>query len=294
VRTKTYGGYESIVRVRVNPRIGGVRLSKVTPVVLQQLYTYLLESGLSTRSVNHTHRVLHKAFGQAMKWGIIPRNPCDATDPPRPKTTEMQTLTSDQVNTLLEGTAGELNQALYLLAVSSGLRLGELLGLRWSDVDFDGKRLFVRRALQQTRGGLEFVEPKTAKSRRAVMLSTSAIAGLKEHRRQQVEERLSLGRAWNDQDLVFPNTIGEPSDPGTASTHFQAVLKRLGLPKIRFHDMRHTCASLLLQAGTHPKIVQEMLGHSTITLTMDTYSHSIPSTHTEAADTMENILSRAQ
>jgi integrase len=291
VRTKTFDNYESIIRVRINPRIGGVKMSKLTPAVLQQLYTDLTESGLSARSVHNTHRVLHKAFSQALRWGLIPRNPCEAVDPPRPKQTEMQTLTSAQVSVLLNGTASQRNHALYLLAVTSGLRLGELLGLRWSDIDFDGKRLFVRRSLQRTRQGLEFVPPKTDKSRRTVMLTTSAITGLKEHRKRQNEQRLSLGPAWNDDDLVFPNTIGEPSDPSAASTHFQQVLKRIDLPKIRSHDLRHTAASLLLQAGTHPKIVQEMLGHSTITLTMDTYSHSIPSMHAEAADTMESIVS---
>jgi integrase len=291
VRQKTYDNYESIVRTRINPRIGGTKLSKVMPAVLQGLYTDLSESGLSARSIHNTHRVLHKAFETALRWGLIPRNPCDAVDPPRPKQAEMKTLTSEQVSVLLAGSKDDRNHALYLLAVTTGMRAGELLGLTWADIDFDGKRLFVRRSLQQTSQGLEFVPPKTDKSRRTVMLTTSAITGLKEHRKRQNTERLSLGPAWNDQGLVFPNEIGEPKDPGAMSGQFQKVLKRLGLPKIRFHDCRHTAASLLLRAGTHPKIVQELLGHSTITLTLDTYSHSIPSMHSEAADTMESIVS---
>jgi integrase len=294
VRAKTYVNYESIVRVRIVPRVGGVKLSKVNPAILQQLYSDLLESGLAAQSVRNTHRVLHKAFEQALRWGLIARNPVDATDPPRPKATEMQTLTSQQVGILLDCTADDRNHALYLLAVTTGMRLGELLGLRWADIDFDGKRLFVRRSLQQVQRQLIFVPPKTEKSRRTVMLTDSAINGPKELRRRQNTERLALGPAWIDDDLVFPNTVGEPSDPGAASTHFQQVLKRIELPKIRFHDLRHTAASLLLQAGTHPKVVQEMLGHSTITLTLDTYSHSIPSMHGEAADTMEAIISKAQ
>lgn len=294
VRQKTFDNYESILFHRVIPRIGGTKLSKVTPALLQQLYTDLSETGLSNRSVHNTHRVLHRAFGQAVKWGLIQRNPCVATDPPRPKRTEMKTLTREQVATLLDGSSDERNHAIYLLAVTTGLRRGELLGLRWSDIDLEGRRLFVRRALQQTRNGLEFVEPKTSMSRRTVMLAPDTVTGLREHRRHQAEERLSLGPAWSDNELVFPNSIGHPSDPGAVSNGFQKLLKRLDLPRIRFHDLRHTCASLLLQAGTHPKIVQEMLGHSTITLTLDTYSHSIPTMHTEAADTMQSIISRAQ
>jgi integrase len=294
VRQKTYEGYESIVRVRVVPRIGGVKLSRVTPAILQELYTELSESGLSARSVNHTHRALHRAFETALRWGLIPRNPCDATDPPRPRNAEMKTLTRDEVSTLLTGTATDRDHAIYLVAVTSGLRLGEILGLRWSDIDFEGKRLFVRRTLQRTQRQLRFESPKTAKSRRTVMLTPDAIVGLREHRRRQAAERLSLGPAWSDQDLVFPNTIGEPIDPTTVSRRFKAHLATLELPRIRFHDLRHTCATLLLSAGTHPKIVSEMLGHSTIVLTLDTYSHVIPTMHSEAAETMQSILSGTQ
>jgi integrase len=290
VRPRTYEGYESIVRIRVIPRIGRLTLNKVTPAVLQRLYTDLAEAGLSARSIHNTHRVLHKAFKQAMRWGLIPRNPTEAVDPPRPQQTEMKTLSVADVNRLFEGTRDHRLHALFVLAVSTGMRLGELLGLKWVDIDEDKRRLFVRRSVQRTRDGLVFVPPKTAKSRRTVILTSTALAALKDHRRKQAEERLRLGAAWEDQGLVFPNVTGGPQDPGTMSARFREVLSRLDISRIRFHDLRHTAASLLLSAGTHPKVVSEMLGHSTIVLTLDTYSHVIPTMHAEAAETMERLL----
>jgi integrase len=292
VRPRTYEGYESIVRVRVIPRIGRQSLNKVTPAVLQRLYSDLARAGLSARSIHHTHRVLHKAFKQAMRWGLIPRNPTEAVDSPRAQQAEMKTLTIEEVNCLLDGTREHRLHALYVVAVSTGMRLGELLALKWDDIDEPNRRLFVRRSVQRTRGGLVFVPPKTAKSRRTVILTSMALDALKEHRRRQAEERLRIGPEWEDQGLVFPNVTGGPQDPGTMSTRFKDVLVRLGLSRVRFHDLRHTAASLLLSAGTHPKVVSEMLGHATIVLTLDTYSHVIPAMHSHAAETMDRLLGR--
>lgn len=290
VRRRTYDNYESMVRVRLVPHIGGIKLRKLNPASIQKMYTDLSESGLSPRSVHHTHRALHKAMKHALRQGMIARNPCEAVDPPRAQGSEMKTLSSEQVGILLSGTEGQRFHALYVLAVTSGLRMGELLGLRWSDVEFDNRRLMVRRSLQKTKDGFAFVEPKTAKSRRTVMLTDRALSALRTHRQHQLEDRLALGPAWEDQDLVFTSEIGGPMDPGNCAAIFKRALRRLELPDIRFHDLRHTCASLLLSAGTHPKVVSEMLGHSTIVLTLDTYSHVIPVMHSEAAETMERIL----
>jgi integrase len=290
VRQRTYENYESMVRVRLVPHIGGVKLRKLNPAIIQKMYTDLSDSGLSARSVHHTHRALHKAMKHALRQGMIARNPCEAVDPPRAQGSEMKTLSGSEVGVLLSGTEGERFHTLYVLAITSGLRMGELLGLRWSDVEFEKRRLFVRRSLQKAKGGFMFVEPKTAKSRRTVMLTDRALTALKTHRQHQIEDRLALGPSWNDQDLVFTSEIGGPMDPGNCAAIFKKALRRLELPDIRFHDLRHTCATLLLSAGTHPKIVSEMLGHSTIVLTLDTYSHVIPVMHSEAAETMERIL----
>ncbi len=291
VKTKTYEGYESIVRVRVVPRIGRTTLSKVTPLDLQVLYADLQRDGLSSRSAHHTHRVLHRAFGQAVRWNLIPRNPCDGVTPPKPKRSEMRVLSQAQVGAFLDATRDHPAHALYVLAVTTGMRQGELLGLRWEDVDLDATRLVVRRALQrQNEAGLVFVEPKTSRSRRTIVLSQRAVAALRRHRTRQLEQRLLVGSDWQDQDLVFCNQVGGPLDPSWQRQTFYDALRLADLPTIRFHDLRHTAATLLLVRGVHFKVVSEMLGHATVTLTLDTYSHLVPVLHAQAAAAMDELL----
>ncbi len=291
VKAKAYEGYESIVRVRVVPRIGRRRLSNLTPLDLQSLYSDLQASGLTNRSTHHTHRVLHRAFTMAVRWGLLARNPCDGLTPPRPERTQMRVLTREQVATLLEATSRHPQHALYVLAVTTGMRQGELLGLRWADVDFEAGRLFVRQCLQRQRGkGLVFIEPKTARSRRTIILSRYAVAALREHRTHQLATRLALGPEWQDQDLVFCNPTGGPVDPSWQVAVFKTALREAELPVIRFHDLRHTAATLLLAEGVHPKVVSEMLGHATITLTLDTYSHLVPVLHAQAAAAMDALF----
>ena len=291
VKVKTYEGYEGIVRVRVVPRLGRVPLARLTPLDLQGLYADLEAAGLSRRSVHHTHRALHRAFGQAVRWGLLARNPCDGATPPQPARPEMRVLDQGQVAVLLDATRDHPAHALYVLAVTTGMRIGELLGLRWDDVDLGGSRLVVRRALQrQNQAGLVFVEPKTGRSRRAIVLSQRTVAALRQQRARQLERRLVAGEAWRDQGLVFSNTVGGPADPSWQRAVFYEALRGAGLPAIRFHDLRHTAATLLLAQGVHPKVVSEMLGHATITLTLDTYSHLVPVLHAQAATTMDLLL----
>lgn len=291
VKARTWEGYESIVRVRIVPRIGQVKVSEVTPALLQGLYSDLADTGLSAHSIRRTHAVLHRAFSQAMRWGEMVRNPCDAVDQPRAGRKEMPTLSADQVGLLLTSTASDRYHAVYALAVTTGMRLGEILGLKWSDVELDAGRLSIRRSLQRQRvGGLTFTEPKTAKSRRTVELSRTALAALREHRTRQLRERLAMGAVWQDFDLVFTNAIGGALDPGGVSTAFQVALSSAGLPKVRFHDLRHTAATLCLQAGVHIKLVSEMLGHSSVVITMDTYSHVVPTMHSAAPRAIDELL----
>ncbi|CCF83358.1 tyrosine-type recombinase/integrase [Nitrolancea hollandica] len=294
VKVKTYEGYESIVRIRVVPRIGRRQLAKVTALDLQQLYSDLQAAGLSARSVHHTHRVFHRAFVQAVRWDLIPRNPCDGVTPPRPNRSEMHVLAREQVSALLAATTDTQHRALYTLAVTTGMRAGELYGLRWGDIDLAAGRLSVRRALQRQRGnGLVFITPKTARSRRTIILSKWAVSALREHRTRQLEQRLAAGPLWQDDDLVFCEATGGPLSPSWQTKIFQEALARAGLPRIRFHDLRHTAATLLLARGTHPKVVSEMLGHATITLTLDTYSHLVPVLHEQAAATMDSLFGAA-
>jgi len=291
VKVKTYEGYESIVRVRVVPRLGRVPLARLTPLDLQGLYVGLEEAGLSRRSVHHTHRALHRAFGQAVRWGLLPRNPCDGATPPQPKRPEMRVLDQEQVAALLDATRDHPAHALYVLAITTGMRIGELLGLRWGDADLGASKLAVRRALQRQNGaGLVFVEPKTGRSRRSIVLGQRAVLALRQHRARQLERRLVAGEAWRDQGLIFCNATGGPADPSWQRAVFYEALKGAGPPPIRFHDLRHTAATLLLTEGVHPKVVSEMLGHATITLTLDTYSHLLPVMHAQAAATMDALF----
>jgi integrase len=204
----------------------------------------------------------------------------------------MKVLTPEQVRAFLAATADHPSRALYVLAITTGMRAGELLGLQWSDIDFDAGRLSVRRALQQQNGGkgLVFVTPKTTKSRRAIELSQNALDAVRLHRDRQAFQRRKAGDEWRDHDLVFAGPTGRPIDPSWSRQTFYAALDAAGLPRVRFHDLRHTAATLALLRGAHPKVVSEMLGHATVGLTLDTYSHLLPTMHRTVATLMDAVL----
>jgi len=208
----------------------------------------------------------------------------------------VQALSPDQARAFLDTSRGDRLEALYLVAITTGLRQGELLGLRWSDIDLEAGKLAVRRALMAgsvgSRGGAVFDAPKNNKSR-TVKLTSSAVEALKRHKVAQNAERLKLGSLWEDHGLVFPNRVGKPMDHNNLyKRDFKKMLKRAGLPlTFRFHDLRHTCATLLLSRNVHMKVVQEMLGHATISQTMDTYSHVLPTMQNAATEAMESALS---
>jgi integrase len=291
VKTKTFEGYESICRVRVAPRIGSKKLAKLTALDLQALYSDLATAGLSARSVHHTHRVLHRAFVQAVRWRLIPRNPCDGAQGPRATRSEMKVWTPEEADAFLLATRDHRMHALYVLALTTGMRQGELLGLKWGDLDVNAGVLAVRRSLQWQRGnGYAFVEPKTARSRRKIHLSQMALAALRAHKDRQAWSRREAGEAWTETDLVFCDPLGGPLAPSHQTGVFKAASAAAGLPAIRFHDMRHTAATILLIRGIHVKLVSEMLGHSTIVLTLDTYSHLIPAMHGDAAAVMDAVF----
>lgn len=290
VRPRTYQAYDLNVR-RVLPHLGHVRLTALTPALVQACYGALLERGLSRRSVEQAHTVLHGALRQAVQWGLAGRNPTEAVAVPRPGQREMRTLSAEEVRRLFVASANDRLHALWVLLATTGLRLGEATGLRWEDIDFASSRLFVRRAMQRQPGvGMAIVEPKTERSRRTVHLPVGGVTALKEHRRRQVSERLAAGSLWRDQGLVFCNVAGGPLDPSRVNKAFLKTLQRAGLPSIRVNDLRHTAATLLLSQGVHPKVVQELLGHSTIALTLDTYSHVVPALHAEAASKMDGLF----
>jgi integrase len=291
VRPSTHRRYSDAMRSHVIPALGSVQLSKLSPPHLKDLYATRLKQGLSPTTVNHLHVTLHGALKQALRWNMIERNPCDLVDPPLRITPETITWSVDQTRKVLTmGDAGEL-AALWRLALICGMRRGELLGLKWDDIDLDRGTLSVRRTLSRGSGGTwHLTEPKTASGRRQIALPESCVAALRMHRLRQLERRMALGPAWEDHGFVFTGRTGAPLHVNSMTVHFKKLITDAQVPAIRFHDLRHTCATLLLAEGVHPKIVQERLGHSDISMTLNRYSHITPSMQRQAADTLDAAL----
>jgi integrase len=290
LRPRTFERYEQMLRLHVVPTLGKLPVSQLAPQHVQQLYARLLDSGLSPTTVHHVHTLLHRALQQANRWGLVARNVTTLVDAPRDAHHEMQTLSPEQSRQLIEAARGHRLEALFVLALTTGMRRGELLGLRWQQVDLEGGSLEVLTSLQRTREGFLFAEPKTAYSRRRVSLPEIAVEALRRHRIEQNKERFAAGE-WDDHDLVFPNEAGRPLEAGNMLRRaYWPLLKKAGLPKMPFHALRHTAATLLLRKGVHPKIVQEMLGHSGIAITLDLYSHAVPTLQREATAAMDALL----
>jgi integrase len=292
VRLTTYQGYERICRLHIKPSLGRVRLKDLTAAHVRGLYRERLKAGLAPRMVQLIHVTLHKALKQAVMDGLIPRNVTEAVKPPQPEKKEIKPLSSEQARALLRAAKEEKLEALYVLAITTGMRQGELLALKWEDVNLEAGTLQVRRTLcTATGGGFTFGAPKTAKSRRSIKLPDIAISSLRRHRKAQLEEKMRLGELFADQGLVFTSRVGTPiSRQDLITRSFKPLLKRAGLPDIRFHDLRHTCATLLLGKGVHAKLVQELLGHATISITLDTYSHVLPGMGDAAAGAMDEAI----
>ena len=290
VRPSTYRSYEMLVRLHVQPSIGRVPLSKVSPQHVQRMLNEARAGGLSARSVHHVRAVLRRALNQAVRWGLVARNAAALVDSPRVTRYEIRAVGPEDARGILEAVRGDRLEALVTVALAVGLRQGEALGLRWQDLDLEAGQLTVRHALQRIDGALTLVEPKTVQSRRTIPLPTVAVASLKAHRLRQLEDRMAAGTRWSDRNLVFSSSVGTALDGVNVTRRMQRLLLEAGLPRMRFHDLRHACASLLLVQGVHPRVVMETLGHSQISLTMNTYSHVVPSLQRDAADRMELLL----
>jgi integrase len=294
VKATTFERYEQIARLHLKPALGTVKLNALTPAHVRGLYREKLEAGSSARTVRYIHTTLHKALKQAVMDGLIPRNATEAVKPPQLSREEMRPLTPEQAKLLLKTAheAGDRLEALYVLAIHTGLRQGELLGLKWDDVDLEVGSLQVRRTLTITKNGPLLTSPKTASSRRSVKLTSHAIEAVTHHLERQLGEIDRVGSLWSENGLIFASETGEPLNRHNLTRRsFKPLLKRAGLPQIRFHDLRHTCATLLLTRNVNPKIVSEMLGHSSIAITLDTYSHVLPNMRDKAAAAMEEALS---
>lgn len=293
-KESTYATYASINRTHISPALGGVKLKSLTPSHVRGFYGEKSRSGLSAATVKKMHDVLRKALAQAVSDGLIPRNAADGVKTPRVSAPgeEIQPLDSEESTAFLDAARGERLEALYVVAVHCGLREGELLALRWEDVDLEATKpaLLVRRTITRGEEGRGWVVGATTKSGkgRRVRLTRQA-AALKDHRKQQLEERMRLAGVWRDQGLVFPNETGALFNPANLRNRsFKRIKSRSGVREdLRFHDLRHTCATLLLSRGVNVKVVSEMLGHASITITLNTYAHVLPDMQDTAADAME-------
>jgi integrase len=294
VRERTFTDYSEILKRYVRPALGRKKLSNLRPLDIQIVYTKMLDRGLSSRTVRYTHAVLTSALKQAVKWLMLAQNPAALVDLPKLSRSEMKALTAQDAARFLVAAASDRWFVLFAVALATGMRPEEYLALQWKDVNFDKGIVTVQRALVWlTKGrGWIFTEPKTPKSRRNIPLPTTIVRLLKSHRRLQNEERLKAGRDYQANDLVFATTEGGPLiRRNLLRRHFRPILKKAGLQEsIRLYDLRHTCATLLLAANEHPKIVSERLGHANITLTLDTYSHVLPSMQRAASEKLERIL----
>lgn len=293
VSERTGYDYTLLLARNVRPALGERRLSDVRALDVQKLYSTLQTNGLGARFVRYTHSVLSSAFEQAVKWQMLSRNPCDAVELPRMTRREMRPLSPDEARAFLHEANENDHGVLFSLAIDTGMRPSECLALKWSDVDLDCGTATVRRTLLRRKGGgWYFGEPKTAKSRRVIPLTRLSVQKLIIHRRRQNEHRLKFGGLYEKQDRIFATETGTPLEENNVrNRYFKPLLYRAGLPEtIRLYDLRHTCATLLLSAGENPKIVSERLGHASVVLTLDTYSHVLPSMQQAATEKLEKLL----
>jgi integrase len=311
VRPSTLESYRWITERHLIPGIGRYKLAKLSAQEIQAFLTDRLNSGrqphtmrgkkpaesiaaanpaLSARTVQHIHATLRTALDQALRWNLVARNVAGMVDAPRVRRQEVQPYTPEEARMLLDAVADDRLEALYSAAMAIGLRQGEALALKWSDLDFSAGTVELRNSLQRVKGKLQLVEVKAQRSRRTITLPAVALSALSRHRARQEEERHFAGERWQESGFVFTTTIGTPLDGTTVTHRFQAILKAAGLRRIRFHDLRHTCATLLLAQGVHPRVIMEILGHSQIAITMNLYAHVIPAMRKEVAAHMDALL----
>jgi integrase len=291
VRPSTYGRYEALVRVQIVPRIGRVKLSGLRPAHIQKVLDGMIAGKAAPASVLQCHRVLSAALRQAVRWQVLAVNPSEAVRPPRPERVPLQVPEPAQVRAILEAARGTVHEVPLLLAATTGMRRGEVLGLRWSAVDLDAGLARVVVTLQKSRGtDAEYVSPKTDRSRRTISLPPSTVARLRQHRKEQAERRLFVGGAWHDTDLVCERGDGEHLDPDGFSNAFSRYAVAAKVPEARLHDLRHAFATTLLTAGVNAKVASEALGHASTAFTMDTYQHVLPSMGQQVAAAIETAL----
>jgi integrase len=289
---RTHDGYKAIIDNHLTPALGNHLLKNLNQQQIQAYYGKALET-LSSRTVHHQHRVLSQALKYAVRQGHLGRNPCELVDSPSPKGKTMRTLTQSEVQDLLISAEGNYYYPVIYTALSSGLRQAELLGLRWRDIDIASRSIYVNRVLYKRRGIVQFNEPKTSHSRRKVSMTPKLAEFLGEYRLERERLYHQIGITTTLDNLVFATVEGKPMNPPSLTREFGKIVKRAGLENVRFHDLRHTFASLMLQRGVPPKVISECLGHASVAFTMDVYSHILPGMQTDAMAMLDEVLPAA-
>ena len=293
VSRRTADGYAGLLDRYLRTPLGHKRLDKLQPLDIQKVYGEMLARGLSARVVRHAHSALHNALKQSVKWGLLSRNPSDLVELPKVLHKERRVLSPEEAQQFLEAANVMQHGLIFEFALLTGMRPEEYLALQWADIDLARGTAQVRRALVRHNKSWSFEEPKTARSRRTVFLPAPLLKKLSTHKRRQAEDRLKVGAAWQAFNLVFCSEQGTPhSIPNLTYRYFRPILTKAELPQIRLYDLRHSCATLLLIAEENPKVVSERLGHSTIVLTLDTYSHVLPTMQQKATAKLEKMLYR--
>lgn len=295
---RTYEGYDTVTKRHLIPRLGKLPLTQLKPEHIQKYYADMLingrydgKGGLNPLTVTKHHLVLHCALEQAIKWALINRNPADAVSPPATQQKEIHAMNENEVHIFLEAAKGTVYYELFYTALYTGMRRSELLAIRWSDVDLLLCQISVNRSLHQLHDRSIIIrQPKTAKGRRMIALSPSLSLLLKQLKEKQMIQKMMLGTILKEDDLIFSQEDGSPLLPDTVSHAWVKLARKTGLKGIRLHDARHSHASLLLKNGVHPKVVQERLGHASIQITLDTYSHVVPGLQEAAAKSFDKLL----
>lgn len=286
---RTQDAVESIIRNHLIPNLGKLTLKQIPPQAIQSYYGKACEK-LSSRSVHYHHRILKQAFNYAVRRGILGSNPCNLVDPPSPRGKSMRTLDITELEVLLDKAESNKFYPVIYTAVSTGLRQAELLGLRWRDIDLDLMSISVNQVLYKRRGVFKFNPPKTAHSRRHVSMTPKLALYLRKYKQEREALYREIGIELTLDSLVFCNISGKSVDPSSLTHTFQKIVKQAGLENVRFHDLRHTFASLMLLRGVHPKIVSEALGHASVAFTMDIYSHIIKGMQSDAMALLNDVI----
>lgn len=291
VRATTHRRYAGIVANHVTPRLGDLKLTRLSALDLQTHYSRLLAAGSSPAAVAYTHTVIRAGLGAALRWGLVDRNVATLVTPPRVTTTEFATWSRNEVNRVLAIADATDLAAFWRVALLCGLRRGELLGLWWEDLDLDRGALAVRRTMQKTKTGWALGLPKTTAGRRSLTVPAATVAALRQQQDRQAFARQQLGDLWHDgPGFVFTNQTGGPLHVNTIIDRFERLVADAGVPRIRFHDLRHTCATLMLQAGVPVHVVARRLGHAKPSMTLNVYAHSVAGDDSFAADALERAL----